>query len=150
MRRIDRAMDMEEAKRLLAGAEYGVLSMASTDGDPYGVPLSFAFEEDAIYFHCAREGAKVDLLTENRRVSFCAVGRTRVLPDKFGTEYESVIATGRAEELSADEKHHGLVLLIRKYSPDFMTEGLEYIHKLFDRTGVFRIRVESITGKARR
>ena len=143
-------MDLEDSKHLLAAAEYGVLSMASDDSIPYGVPLNFAFAENAIYFHCALEGTKVDLLSENRRVSFCTVGRTRVLPDQFGTKYESVIVTGRVEELFAEDKHRGLVLLIRKYSPDYMAEGLEYIDKLFDRTKVFRILIESITGKARK
>jgi hypothetical protein len=150
MRRNDRAIIIEEARRLLESAEYGVLSMACPDGVPHGIPLNFSLAGDSIYFHCAPEGKKIDILSTNRRVSFCVVGSTQVLPEKFGTNYESAIATGSVEELFAEEKKQGLVLLVRKYSPGYVKEGLDYIDKLIDKTKVFRIRLESITGKARK
>lgn len=150
MRRNDRAITIDETRSLLESAEYGVLSMAGPDGVPHGIPLNFALAGDSIYFHCAPEGRKIDILSANTSVSFCVVGRTRVLPTKFSTEYESVIATGSAEELSAGEKRRGLVLLVGKYSPNYIKEGLEYIDKRIDKTRVFRIRLESITGKARK
>jgi nitroimidazol reductase NimA-like FMN-containing flavoprotein (pyridoxamine 5'-phosphate oxidase superfamily) len=149
MRRNDRARSTEEAISLLESAEYGVLSMTCPDGVPHGIPLNFALMGDSIYFHCAPEGKKVDILSANTRVSFCVVGNTQVLPDKFGTKYESAIATGSVEELSAEDKRQGLILLVRKYSPDYMKEGLEYIDKLIAKTKIFRIRLESVTGKAR-
>ena len=149
MRRKDRAISSEEARTLLESAEYGVLSLAGPDGVPHGVPMNFALSGDSIYFHCALEGKKIDIFSTNTRVSFCVVGRTQLLPEKFGTQYESVIATGVVEDLSAEEKRQGLVLLVRKYSPDFVKEGLEYIDKFIDKTKVFRIRLASITGKAR-
>ncbi|MGQ9655813.1 MAG: pyridoxamine 5'-phosphate oxidase family protein [Thermodesulfobacteriota bacterium] len=150
MRRKDRAIGAEEARRLLETAEYGVLSMASSDAVPYGIPLNFSFVMDCIYFHCAPEGKKIDLLSSNRKVTFCVVGRTEVMPEKFATKYESVIATGIAEELFEKDKKEGLISLLKKYSPDHMEEGVEYINRLFDKTKVFRICLESITGKARR
>ncbi len=66
-----------------------------------------------------------------------------------GTVGESAIATGAVEELTGEDKKQGLLLLIRKYSPGYVPEGLEYIEKLIDKTKVFRIRLDSITGKAR-
>ncbi len=143
-------MDAEEARRLLETAEYGVLSMASLDGVPHGIPLNFSLVKDRIYFHCAPDGKKIELLSANRKVSFCVVGRTEVMPEKFGTRYESVVAVGLVEELFEKDKRDGLILLLRKYSPDYIKEGLEYIDKLFHKTRVFRICLESITGKARR
>lgn len=142
-------MSIEDARSLLESAEYGVLSMAGPDGVPHGIPLNFSLAGDSIYFHCAPEGTKIEILSANTRVSFCVVGRTQLLPAKFGTQYESAIAAGSVEELAAEEKKQGLVRLLRKYSPDYVREGLDYIDKLIDKTKVFRIRLESITGKAR-
>ncbi len=150
MRRIDRAISIEETRHLLEMAEYGVLSIASPDGVPHGIPLNFSFVKDCIYFHCAPDGKKIDLLSTNKKVSFCVVGRTEVMPEKFGTKYESVVATGIAEELFAEDKREGLFMLLRKYSPDYFQKGLEYIDKLIDKAKVFRICIESVTGKARR
>lgn len=64
--------------------------------------------------------------------------------------YESVIATGQVEELFAEEKHRGLVLLVQKYSPNYFEKGSEYIKKFIESTKVFTISVESVTGKARK
>jgi nitroimidazol reductase NimA-like FMN-containing flavoprotein (pyridoxamine 5'-phosphate oxidase superfamily) len=150
MRRKDRAIPDSEAKEILAKGEYGVLSTVSPEGQPYGVPLNYSYTGDAIYFHCAVEGHKLANMQANKKVSFCVVGKTEVLPDKFGTKYESVIVFGEAREVDGDEKQQGLVELVKKYSPGFIKEGLEYIEKGGDKTRVYKISTESITGKARR
>ena len=46
MRRKDRQVSDEEAMAYLKAAEYGVLSTVGPDGEPYGVPLTYAVEED--------------------------------------------------------------------------------------------------------
>ena len=96
------------------------------------------------------EGQKVDILSVNPKVSFCAIGLTKILPDRFSTTYESVIATGIAEELFGDRKREGLTLLIKKYSPEHIPRGIVNIDKLFDKAKVFKISIDSITGKASR
>jgi nitroimidazol reductase NimA-like FMN-containing flavoprotein (pyridoxamine 5'-phosphate oxidase superfamily) len=114
------------------------------------VPLNYSYCGDAIYFHCALEGHKLENIEANPKVSFCVVGKTEVLPDKFATKYESVIVFGEACEVMGDEKQNGLVELVKKYSSGFMKEGLEYIEKIGGKARVYRITVETITGKARR
>jgi nitroimidazol reductase NimA-like FMN-containing flavoprotein (pyridoxamine 5'-phosphate oxidase superfamily) len=150
IRRKDRAIREEEAIAILNRAEYGVLSTVAKNGEPYGVPLSFCIIEDCIYFHCAVEGQKIDNIQHNNSVSFCVVGRTEVLPDKFSTKYESVIIAGEAEEVFGIDKQRGLEGLLHKYSPDFIEQGEKYIHSLSDETRVFKIRIKHLSGKARR
>src|SRR5512146_2802730 len=99
IRRSDRALTNEQAAEILQKGEYGVLSTVSPDGQPYGVPVSFAYADNALYFHCAVEGHKRDNLASNPRVSFCVIGGTEALPDKFATRYESAIVFGKACEL---------------------------------------------------
>ncbi len=150
LRRKDRALSESEAKALLLKGEYGVLSTVSCDGRPYGVPVNYSYTDNCIYFHCALEGHKLDNLQANNNVSFCVVGKTEVLSDKFATKYESVVAFGEAAEVAGDEKQKGLTELLKKYSSPFIKEGLEYIEKARDKTRVYRITIHSITGKARR
>jgi nitroimidazol reductase NimA-like FMN-containing flavoprotein (pyridoxamine 5'-phosphate oxidase superfamily) len=150
IRRADRALTSEQAIEILHQGEYGILSTVSQDGQPYGVPVSFSYTGNAIFFHCAVEGHKLDNLAFNPRVSFCVVGKTEVLPDKFATRYESAIIFGKACELSSDEKKLGLTELLKKYSLDFMEKGERYIDSDIEKTRVFKIEIESLSGKARR
>ena len=150
LRRDDRALTNDQALEILQKGEYGILSTVSPDGQPYGVPVSFAYADHALYFHGAVEGHKLDNLTANSRVSFCVVGATEVLPDKFATRYESAILFGTAHELFGAEKHAGLTKLLEKYSADYLEKGEKYIHSDIDKTRVFKIEIESLSGKARR
>jgi hypothetical protein len=150
MRRADRAITDSEAQAILQAGEYGILSTVSADGQPYGVPVSYACAGNVIYFHCAQEGHKLENLSSNNRVSFCVVGKTQVLPAKFATNYESVIVFGTAQEVVDDEKHAGLVEILKKYSPDFMEKGERYIKGDGDKARVYKIVIEAMTGKARR
>lgn len=150
IRRADRSIPNNEARAILEQGEYGVLSTVSADGQPYGVPVSYTCTGEAIYFHCALEGHKLDNLNSNNRVSFCVVGQTQVLPDKFATNYESVIVFGMALEVTGDEKHAGLLELLKKYSPDYLEKGERYINGDGPKARVYKIVIESMTGKARR
>ena len=150
LRRKDRAISEEEAMALLNRTEYGVLSTVSENGEPYGVPLNFCVIDRGIYFHCAVEGRKIDNITHNKSVSFCAVGNTEVLPDKFGTKYESVIVSGQIEEVFDDTKQTALESLLHKYSKNFFEKGLEYIQTLGGKTRVFKISINNLSGKARK
>lgn len=70
LRRSDREMDMAGVIALLNKGDYGVLSTTGADGYAYGVPLSFVFMNDAIYFHGALEGHKYENIRHNNKVSF--------------------------------------------------------------------------------
>ena len=150
IRRADRAIPNSETREILRTGEYGVLSTVSVDGQPYGVPVSYSYAGDVIYFHCAPDGHKLENLSGNNRVSFCVVGKTQVLPDKFATNYESVIVFGQAFEVTDAEKQTGLVKILKKYSPGFIDKGLRYIEGDGDKARVYKIVIESMTGKAKR
>jgi uncharacterized protein len=150
MRRKDRQIPEADAFSVLERGEYGILSTVSADYAPYGVPVSYCLIEGSIFFHCATEGTKIDNIIANPQVSFCVVGKTEILPEKFGTRYESCIAQGIASESLGEEKQLALEGLVRKYSADFIPEGMDYIQKLKAKARVFKISIESISGKARR
>ena len=149
LRRKDRAITEEEAIALLNKAEYGVLSTVTENGEPYGVPLNFCVIDDCVYFHCAVEEQKIDNITQNKSVSFCAVGNTEILPGKFGTKYESVVVSGDVEEVFDMNKQIALEGLLQKYSPEFIDQGIKYIEGLREKTRVFKIAINKLTGKAR-
>lgn len=150
IRRSDREITIQEAKDILDNAEYGIMSTVSKDGQPYGLPLSYVYKNDCIYFHSAISGHKLENIEHNSKVSFCVVGTTKVLPDKFGTEYESALVFGVASEVDGTEKHDALLWLLEKYCADFIEEGKQNIAQKDTVTRVFKIEIDQISGKARR
>lgn len=151
LRRQDRKMEDQAARELLAKEEYGVLATVDAEGYPYGVPLSYAFDEksNAIYFHCAREGHKLDNIAFNSKASFSVVGEALTLPDKFSVRFQSVIVFGRIVELNEEEKREGLRAILMKYSSDFMDKGLKYLVADEAQTRVLKLEIEHFTGKER-
>lgn len=150
MRRTDRQMDLSWAQVLLSRGEYGILATADPAGQPYGVPLSYAFDgETSIFMHCAPEGHKLDNLRANPQACFTVVGRTQVLPDQFSTIYESAIAFGIVSELEDEEKRRALSLIAAKYNPGQDAANAAYIAANFARVAVLHFRITHLTGKQR-
>ena len=147
IRRKDRKIETNEAINLLTKCEYGVLSTVDNDGQPYGVPLNYAYKDNCIYFHCALTGHKIDNIEDNPKVSFCVVGDTKVLPSEFATEYVSAVAFGSASEVQGTQRYNALVWLLEKYSPDFIEEGKKFVEKKDKATKVIKIEIQHISGK---
>ena len=145
--------DKDRIEELLSGPEYGFLSLGITEnGYAYGIPISYVYDKESqsLYFHCAMEGQKIDLMRKNSKVSFCIVGKIKPVASKFTTLYESVIAFGDVTlDLPDDEKHKALHLLVQKYSPGFEELGETHIQKSWNRTYTFKIEIKHISAKAK-
>jgi len=148
MRRKDKQLGAEETVDVLIRGETGYLSSICENGYPSTVPLNFVYYNDSIYIHSAKEGQKVDNMKNCDKVSFCVACDVVNLPDKFDTNYKSVILFGRAEEIFDNEKNEALLEIIKKYSQDYVEKGEKYIEKAKDATKAFKINIEHITGKA--
>lgn len=150
IRRKNQQITKEEIDDILTKAEYGFFSTISANGYPYTIPVSFVYSDNCIYFHCAPEGHKLENIKKNSKVSFCVVVDTELLPERFDTKYKSVVVFGEACEITGDLKESVLLKLVNKYSLDFLEEGKEYINNAKERTAVIRIKINHMTGKARK
>ena len=148
MRRKKRALSTEESLAILNRGISGVLAVTGDQGYPYAVPLSYVYDNNKIFFHCALSGHKLDAIAANNKVSFCVVGQDRVMPQEYTTYFRSVIIFGRARILEDPiEKRTALEKLAAKYSPEQETGRLREIDRLFERTCMVEIVIEHITGK---
>jgi nitroimidazol reductase NimA-like FMN-containing flavoprotein (pyridoxamine 5'-phosphate oxidase superfamily) len=129
---------------------YAVLATADGGGLPYGTPLSIVRDGEWIYFHCAKEGHKIDNLRQNKRVCLVCVGNTREPPDHFTVEYESAVIFGTAQEVSAgEEKVRALRLLCLRHTPDNMAAFDAEMKREYAATAVWKIHIDEISGKRR-
>lgn len=148
MRRKDREItDRADIEAVLNEATVCRIALAD-GGEPYIVPLSFGYEDGAIYIHSAPEGKKIAMLEKNPRCCFevdiCDQVIRSEKPCSWGMRYRSVIGHGRAAFVTdPKEKQHGLNCIMEHYGGG--------THKFSDRdlgsVMVIRITIESMTGK---
>ncbi len=151
MRRKEKAMPAEESMEVLEKAEYGVLCTVSADNTPYGVPMNFANLDNAIYFHCAKEGHRIENIQNNSSVCLNVVDSVQLMPEKFNTQYRSVTVFGTISIVTdPEEKKKGIVAIAEKLSPEYPKEGMEYIESAFDKMHVLKMDISKISGKATR
>jgi hypothetical protein len=146
--RIKNRMQDNEMLNLLTEINYGVLGTISSNGYPYTVPLNYIFHNNKIYFHCAKIGHKIDNILFNDKVSFTVVGEEQIIPEEFSTKYKSITLFGRAKVIPWNKEI--LFEIIKKYSPNHLLEGKEYIDNEYDSALIIEIEIDHITGKERK
>ena len=156
MRRSDRAQSLEFAQALIDHCTYGVVAISTGEDTPYCLPLSLVRVDNRLYFHCAKQGRKLDLLRRNPKVCVTFVGTSEpayVESNNTFTDYfQSAMVTGTASEvLEDDEKIEALRALCTKVTPEGMSgDNFERaVSGSLAVTGVWRIEMEEITAKAK-
>lgn len=151
MRRKDRERDAGFAWRVFETAPYATLSTVTTENEPCCVPISPVRIEDALYFHCALAGEKLDNLTRNPSVCLSAVGRTEVIGEKLTVGYDSAVMHGKAKIVSdPHQRKEALRAIAERYCPEHMSRFAEEFEKYACQTVVVRIDPDTITGKSTR
>ena len=151
MRRKDRQVTAEEAWQIVENCSYGVLTMIGEDGAPYGVPLNYGRRDNALYFHSAQEGRKVDALRKNGSACMVCVSRSDVVGEKYTTAYASAMVFGAVSEVTGtEEKLSALRVLCQATAPGNLEMFDDYCTPaLLERTAVWKLTAEHITGKKR-
>ncbi len=154
MRRKDREIkEISDLKDIVSRADVCRVAFA-VNNTPYIVTLNFGYtwnNDLILYFHCAKEGRKLDLIRQNNRVCFemdidheLQIGAT---PCEGTMKYKSIIGYGLLEIVGdPKEKKEGFDLIMDKYG---YAGKREYDEKLFNMTEILRLKVTEISGKRR-
>ncbi len=148
IRRIKKKLPESEAVRMLEQLSCCTLALSGDDGYTYSVPVSFVYDNGKIFFHCATEGKKCDSILQNNKISFSAVEKDDIKPAEFTTHYKSVIGFGEITLLEKREEiQHAMELILKKYSPDYMKEGKDYIERAWGHFYTYVIDIHHMTAK---
>lgn len=148
MRRKDREItDKTEMEAILAEAQVCRLALCNGD-EPYIVPLCFAYADNAVWFHSACEGKKIELIEKNPRCVVEVDITGGVIPDKrpcsWEFRYRSIVCTGMARIVETyGEKREGLARILERYGAG----EHEFSEPELDRVCVVKIDITGMTGK---
>lgn len=142
--------DRSEVEEILRTAIVGRLGTC-LDGEPYVVPLSFAYDGGRIVFHGPLEGKKMTDIAGNSRVCF-EVDEYEIMPGRTSCEYSfkyrSVVANGVARIIQDPERRlEGLKLVVEKYAPGKSDEITPERLASFRNLAVVEIEIKEMTGK---
>ena len=84
--------DKNSIDEILQTCEYGTLSLIS-EGKPYVVALNFVQYKNAIYFHGAKEGKKIEAIKSNPNAAFLVVKPYSFIPSYFSDTMAACPAT---------------------------------------------------------
>ena len=114
---------LDKMEEILERADVGRIALCC-DLMPYIIPLNFVYYKRQIAFHCAWEGKKIDVITQNPNCCFEVdefKGEVEYhYESKCHLDYDSVIAFGKARiENDENEKIRLLQLFAEKYDEHY-------------------------------
>lgn len=147
MRRIRQELTKEECIEILANEPRGVLALLGDYDYPYAVPMSHVYVDGRIYFHGAKKGHKHDACKSHEKVSYCVISDGVLNDDGWSYTFKSVIVFGKIRILTDDDDRiDKLTHLGDKFFPTH-EHTLNEIDKFLDKTEVFEISIDHISGK---
>jgi uncharacterized protein len=154
MRRKDREVnDTESIEQIISVSD--VCRVAFADGNiPYIVTMNFGYsagKDPSLWFHCASEGRKLEMIKKNNYVCFEMDTDHKIYGGEkgcdWGMNFSSVVGYGNISVVNDDaSRKEGLDCIMKHYAGD---KNFTYDEKVLARTTILRLNITEMTGKKR-
>ncbi|PWC15815.1 pyridoxamine 5'-phosphate oxidase family protein [Brenneria roseae subsp. americana] len=148
MRRDDREItDALEIEQIIQASRVMYLALSSDD-IPFVVPVFYAWDGRAFYFHSARSGTKIDIMKRNNKASFVISVDQGVIEDAMVCNFEARHRTviGFGEVVFVDDEQEKITALNRIVKR-FTTRPSGFPTANLRATQVIRLDILSLKGK---
>lgn len=165
MRRAARRLSPADSLGILRRGAWGVLSLVTASGSPYGVPLNYALWEPdpmpelpaindaplpagfSLIFHCAMQGLKLDILSASPAACFTVAPHAEIDPAVLTTRYESVQAFGPVKILTDEQRGAALRHLALRFSAAYPEALADKLETKTSKTAVLLLDIQGLSGK---
>lgn len=151
MRRRDREIsDNQELEKIINKADVCRIALAD-DNMPYIVSMNFGYinkPAKTIYFHCASEGRKLDMIRKNNYACFeMDIDHEIVKGPRgcdWGSRFTSIVGYGKIYFVTEyNDKIAGLNSIMTHYGG----EGYTYDDNIVEQTTILKLEIIKMTGK---
>jgi nitroimidazol reductase NimA-like FMN-containing flavoprotein (pyridoxamine 5'-phosphate oxidase superfamily) len=152
MRRKDRELTGSfEMEQVISKADVCRIALADNN-IPYIVTMNFGYsggENACFYFHCAREGRKLDMIRKNNYVCFELDTDHQISEGEkgcdWGMTFSSIVGYGYISILEdRDSRNEALDTIMSHYSD---RKTFSYDERVFDTTTILRLDISGMTAK---
>lgn len=120
--------DPLQIEEIIRKCPYCTVSITDLQGNPYAIPMNFAYHDGIIYLHSAPEGGKIEMLRHHPQVciTFCEghelVYMHRQVACSYSMKSRSVLCRGKVRFIEESErKRQVLQLLMKQYTDNECT-----------------------------
>ena len=153
VRRTEREItDQNVLQSIVEKGKYGIIGLAMNN-EPYVVTLSYGYDkkENALFFHCGKEGQKIDFIRANPLVCVTIIEDDGFDADSCEHSYRSVILRGTIQFINnPEEVDHAIRLMISQLETNDTKRLLDKLtagNKSYDNLQILKLTIQSITGK---
>jgi uncharacterized protein len=152
MRKKEREVnDNESIELIISNSDVCRIAFAS-DNMPYIVTMNFGYsggDQPCLYFHCANEGRKLEMIKKNNYVCFQMDTDHKIYGGEkgcdWGMRFSSVVGYGKISVVDDQlSRKKGLDCLMKHYTCD---QNFTYVEEVLVRTTILRLDITEMTGK---
>jgi len=124
----------------------------AVENEPYIVTMNFGYDPEGkgvLFFHCANEGRKLELLKKNSYVCFEMDTDHKLNSGEkgcdWGMNFRSIIGYGNISIVTEnDVRRRGLDCIMKQYGGE---KEFTYDEKVLSRTTILKLEITGMTGK---
>jgi nitroimidazol reductase NimA-like FMN-containing flavoprotein (pyridoxamine 5'-phosphate oxidase superfamily) len=142
--------DKVEILNILKQQKYTTISMCH-ENEPYLVTLSYGYDKskNAFYFHCAKDGQKIDFIKANPDVCGTVIEDNGYAPG-CGQAFRSIVYMGKftiIEDLQ--EKIYGFNVILNQLEADPIAVKEKFLKNkdTYENSGMLRLDINNLTCK---
>lgn len=137
-----------QIEEIIRKCPYCTVGITDHEGNPYVIPMNFAWQDGIIYLHSGPEGSKVEMVTKHPQVciNFCE-GHELVYMHKqvacsYSMKSRSIVCRGKVRFIEdMDEKYRILDIVMRQYTND----KFGYSEPAVRNVKIWEVKVEDMT-----
>ena len=143
--------DPAEIEAIIRKCPYCMVGITDLQGNPYVIPMNFAYRDGVIYLHSGPDGGKPEMVKQHPQVciTFCEghelVYMHRQMACSYSMKSRSVICRGKVHFVEdMEEKRHILDLVMRHY----VDYEFKYSEPAVRNVRIWEVKVEKMTCKS--
>lgn len=140
--------ELTEIEAIIRKCPYCTVGITDLEGNPYVVPMNFAYRDGIIYLHSGPEGSKVTMAEKHPHVciTFCEghelVYMHRQVACSYSMKSRSVICHGNVRFIEdMDEKRETLDIIMQQYTSD----EFKYSEPAVRNVKVWEVKIDKMT-----
>ncbi len=143
--------DSAQIEEIIRKCSYCTVGITNFEGNPYVIPMNFAYQNGVIYLHSGPEGSKVEMVTRHPQVciNFCE-GHELVYMHKqvacsYSMKSRSIVCHGKVRFVEdMDEKRPILDIIMKQYTDNECTFSEPAIRNVV----IWEVKVDEMTCKS--